>query len=248
MPLVLVHGNPETAAVWEDFTPFLEVDEVICLSPPGFGAPIPDDFTCTFDAYRDWLSDELEKLQQPVDLMGHDWGGIHVLRIAMERPDLIRSWITDVPGVYDPDYAWHQHAQGWQQPGIGEKMVAGMTAVPAQQLAKQYESVGMSAAVAEKVAMGANDDMGRAILSLYRSAAQPALKDVGEGLENAASNPGLAIIATEDIYAGGETLARRAAQRANADVSVFEGLGHWWMCQDPEPVAQAVNSFLKNLG
>ena len=31
------------------------------LSPPGFGAPLPDGFAATYLAYRDWLEAELER-------------------------------------------------------------------------------------------------------------------------------------------------------------------------------------------
>jgi pimeloyl-ACP methyl ester carboxylesterase len=36
-------------------------------------------------AYRDWLIARLEAFRHPVDLVGHDWGGGHVLNVAMAR-------------------------------------------------------------------------------------------------------------------------------------------------------------------
>jgi pimeloyl-ACP methyl ester carboxylesterase len=38
-PLVLVHGNPENAAIWGPVLEMLGRDDVFTLSPPGFGAP-----------------------------------------------------------------------------------------------------------------------------------------------------------------------------------------------------------------
>ena len=38
-PLVLVHGDPENAAVWGPLLGELQRDDVITLSPPGFGVP-----------------------------------------------------------------------------------------------------------------------------------------------------------------------------------------------------------------
>jgi pimeloyl-ACP methyl ester carboxylesterase len=247
MTIVLVHGNPETEAIWDDLVPHLRNHDVVCLSPPGFGSAVPSGFDCSIDAYRDWLAGELEKLAQPIDLVGHDWGGGHVMRIAMDRPDLIRSWTSDVLGILDPDYVWHDMARAWQTAEIGEQAVAQMASMPVAARVERYASLGMTKAIAQKVIAGANAEMGRAILALYRSAAQPVMRDLGASLPRAAARPGLALIATEDSYCGGETLARRCAERAGAKVAVLEGAGHWWMCQQPKQGADAINAFLANL-
>jgi pimeloyl-ACP methyl ester carboxylesterase len=244
MTIVLVHRNPETEAIWDDLVPHLRNDDVVRLSPPGFGSAIPSDFDCSTD---DWLAGELEKLTQPVDLVGHDWGGGHVLRIAMDFPDLIRSWTSDILGALDQEYVWHDLAQVWQTPNVGEQAVAQMASMPTEARAERYESLGMTSEIARKVVAGANADLGNAILALYRSAAQPVMRDLGTGLPRAAAKPGLALIATEDSYCGGETLARRSAERAGAKVAVLEGAGHWWMCQQPKQGADVINAFLANL-
>jgi pimeloyl-ACP methyl ester carboxylesterase len=247
MTIVLVHGNPETEAIWDDLVPHLRGGEVIRLSPPGFGSLIPSGFDCSTDAYRDWLAGELTKLTQPIDLVGHDWGGGHVMRIAMERSGLIRSWISDILGCFDADYVWHDMARAWQSAHIGEQAVEQMLGLPTEARAQRYESLGMTSPIAQKVAAGANTEMGRAILALYRSAAQPVMRDLGAGLPRATAKPGLALIATEDSYCGGEALARRSAERAKAKVAVLKGAGHWWMCQQPKQGANAINAFLANL-
>ena len=247
MTIVLVHGNPETEAIWDDLVPHLRNDDVARLSPPGFGSAIPSGFDCSTDAYRDWLAGELKKLTQPVDLVGHDWGGGHVLRIAMDFPDLIRSWTSDILGGFDQEYVWHDLAQVWQTPNVGEQAVAQMASMPTEARAERYESLGMTSEIARKVVAGADADLGNAILALYRSAAQPVMRDLGTRLPRAAAKPGLALIATEDSYCGGETLARRSAERAGAKVAVLEGAGHWWMCQQPKQGADAINAFLANI-
>jgi hypothetical protein len=89
--------------------------------------------------------------------------------------------------------------------------------------------------------------MGRCILALYRSAAQPKMAEWGADLDRARSRPGLVIIPTEDHFTGGEALARRTAERVGAKVTVLDGLGHWWMCQDPKRGAEAISSFLASL-
>ena len=60
----LVHGNPETAAVWNRLAPLLDRGPVVRLSPPGFGAPVPARFTATMEEYRRWLVTELERFEQ----------------------------------------------------------------------------------------------------------------------------------------------------------------------------------------
>lgn len=247
MTIVLVHGSPETDAVWDDLIPHLRDDNVVRLSPPGFGSAVPSGFDCSTDSYRDWLGSELIKLPQPIDLVGHDWGGGHVMRIAMERPDLVRSWASDILGCFDADYVWHDMAQAWQTAHVGEQAITQMLSLPLEARAQRYESLGMSPAIARKVAAGANEDMGQAILALYRSAAQPVMRDLGGGLPRATARPGLALIATEDSYCGGETLARRSAGRAGAKVAVLKGAGHWWMCQQPKQGADAINAFVASL-
>jgi pimeloyl-ACP methyl ester carboxylesterase len=247
MTIVLVHGNPETEAIWDDLVPHLRDQSVVRLSPPGYGSAVPPGFDCSVDAYRDWLAGELKQLTQPVDLVGHDWGGGHVPRIAMDFPDLIRSWTSDILGVFDEEYVWHDLAQVWQTPDVGEQALAQMASLPAESRVARYESLGMTSEIARKVIAGANADLGKAMLALYRSAAQPVMRNLGAGLPRAAAKPGLAIIATEDFYCGGETLARRSAERAGARVAVLQGAGHWWMCQQPRQGADAINAFLASL-
>ncbi|HEV7423112.1 MAG TPA: alpha/beta hydrolase [Mycobacterium sp.] len=246
MTVVLVHGVPETAAVWDllvERLANLGVTDVRRLSPPGFGSPVPAGFAATMDDYSAWLAAELESIGEPVDLVGHDWGGGHALNIAMTRPDLIRTWVSDVPGVFDPDYVWHDLAQQWQTPGVGETAVAELAALPLADRAGILAGGGMDAGVANRVAHGIDDAMGRCILALYRSAAQPAVARAGERLETASARPGLALLPTEDGFVGSDEQRRRAGARAGARVVTLDGLGHWWMTQDPSGTARLLVEF-----
>jgi pimeloyl-ACP methyl ester carboxylesterase len=251
MTIALVHGVPETAAVWDllvDELVALGYQEPLRLSPPGFGAAVPDGWTATFRDYGGWLTSELEKLGQPVDLVGHDWGGGHVLYVAMTRPDLIRTWVSDIVGVLDEEYVWHDLAQQWQTPGQGEAVVAAMTAPPVETRAAALAGGGMHPAIADRVAPGIDDAMGACILRLYRSAAQPAVAELGAHLGAAAARPGLAILPTDDHVVGTDEQRRRAAARAGARVEVLDGLGHWWMTEDPERAAAVLTSFWSSVG
>ncbi|BBG02690.1 alpha/beta hydrolase [Pseudonocardia autotrophica] len=245
---MFVHGNPETAAIWAPLLRELDRDDVTCLSPPGFGAPLPDDFGATVTDYRDWLIGELEAFDEPVDLVGHDWGGGHVVGVAMTRPDLLRSWVSDAVGLFDPDYVWHDLAREWQTPGRGETAVADRFGAPLSERVESLVGRGISRPVAEQVAAGQDEAMGRAVLTLYRSAVQPAMARLGEHLHRAAERPGLAVIATADHVGGGETLRQRSATRAGAATAVLPGLGHWWMDQDPQLGARTLATFWNSPG
>jgi pimeloyl-ACP methyl ester carboxylesterase len=246
MTAVFVHGNPETAAVWGPLLDEIGRSDVVCLSPPGFGATLPEGFGATVAEYRAWLVDELAGLgaaDDPVDLVGHDWGGGHVLGVAMTRPDLLRSWVSDIVGVFHPDYEWHVLARQWQTPGVGEEAVARMLEAPrADRIARLVER-GLTPEVAAGMADGQGPEMSRAVLALYRDAAQPAMARRGESLERLAARPGLGILASEDHFVGDDAMRRRAAARAGARVGELEGLGHWWMCQDPVRGAAVLTAF-----
>lgn len=249
MTVVLVHGNPETDAIWDQLVDALARQDVVRLSPPGFGAPLPDDFPATYLAYRDWLESEVEKIGGPVDLVGHDWGGGHVVNVVIHRPDLVRSWASDILGCFDPDYVWHDLALVWQTPDDGEQLVDTMLGGTLQdRAARMVEIGGMPADMATSLAAAQGPEMGRAILALYRSARQPAMAEAGGALGNATARPGLSILATEDTYVGTNEMRRLAAERAGAQTEVLEGLGHWWMVQDPARGAAALTRFWESLG
>ena len=91
MPAVFVHGNPETAAIWDLLIPALDRKDVLTLAPPGFGSPLPSGFNGTRLAYLEWLTKALEQIGEPVDLVGHDWGGGHVAVAGRSHHSSTRS-------------------------------------------------------------------------------------------------------------------------------------------------------------
>jgi pimeloyl-ACP methyl ester carboxylesterase len=247
MTVVLVHGNPETDALWGPLVEALGRDDVVRLSPPGFGAPLPDGWAATYLDYRDWLEGELTRIDGPIDLVGHDWGGNHVVNVMMHRPELVRSWATDIIGVFDPEYVWHEAAQIWQTPGAGEQFVDALVGGTVPERAQRLTALGITAPVAAEMAVGLGPEMGRAILALYRSVAGTVLAEAGRRLGDAAARPGLCLLATEDHYTGSQEIRRRAADRAGARTEVLDGLGHWWMVQDPQRGAAALTRFWDSL-
>ena len=247
MTVVLVHGNPETDALWGPMVDALGRDDVVRLSPPGFGAPLPDDFPATYLAYRDWLEGELAGIDGPIDLVGHDWGGGHVVNVVMHRPELVRSWASDAVGLFDPDYVWHDLAQVWQTPGEGEELVENMLSGTLAERAERMATFGIPLEIGTLMAPAQGPEMAKAILLLYRSARQPAMAEAGRALEAASARPGLSLLATDDPFIGSNDRRTRAADRAGARTEVLDGLGHWWMVQDPARGAAALTNFWATL-
>ena len=251
MTTVFVHGNPETDAIWSDLVGELAdrgIDGIILLSPPGFGAPVPDGWGATREDYRDWLISAVEALalDGPVDIVGHDWGAGHVFGLLSVRPDLVRSWACDCLGLLHPDYAWHDTAQLWQTPEVGEKIVAGMQAGTRDEQIAMMTAVGMGEAAAGDVA-DSIDGIARCILPLYRSGAQPAMADLGRELAALTLPPGLALDPSEDPYVGPPGRATEMADHLGARHAPLDGAGHWWMCERPAEAADLLTGFWASL-
>ena len=242
MPKVFVHGNPETTFVWSELVPELErrgVDDIVLLSPPGFGAPVPNGFGGTRLDHRDWLISQIEAIDGPIDLVGHDWGAGHTFAVAAARPDLLRSWAADCAGLVHPDYEWHPAARVWQTEGDGEQSIDQITALSADQIEMAF---GVPAALAANMAEHLDAGMGRAILQVYRSAVQPAMRDLGDQLAAADRRPALLLHATADPYVPPD-MVFAVAERIGAEILTLEGLAHWWMFANPGLVADGLVAF-----
>lgn len=241
MTKVFVHGNPETSAIWGPLVAALKergIDDIVLLSPPGFGAPVPNDWKATVQEYRNWLVGELEKIGGEIDLVGHDWGAGHVFSVLAHRPELVSTWAADCVGLLHPDYVWHDAALGWQTPEIGEQIVAAMVAMEEDVFADSFVQLGMTNAIAREVKLSINEEMGSCVLGLYRDAAQPAMSRLGERLIVNRPPHGLVIVADEDHFAGTVPMMEEMAEVLQADVARIAQCGHWWMIQNPDAAAQ----------
>ncbi|MGA2522462.1 MAG: alpha/beta hydrolase [Acidimicrobiales bacterium] len=243
MTTVLVHGVPETQAVWEPLRAELKRNDVVALQLPGFGCALPTGFGATKEEYVAWVVAELEALapEGPIDLVGHDWGGGFVVRVVSTRPDLVRTWVTDAAGVGDVDFEWHDFAKIWQTPGEGEQFFEDQLAASLEERALPFEAMfGVPHERALALAEWGDATMASAILALYRSALDvgrewgPAFKDIPK--------PGLVVIPTVDPFLSPDG-ARAGAKASGASVVELEGVGHWWMLQDPTMGARTLEAF-----
>jgi pimeloyl-ACP methyl ester carboxylesterase len=222
MPAVLVHGVPDTYREWDRVRAHLSRDDVVTPNLPGFGSPRPDGFAATKEAYADWLIGELDAIGEPVDLVGHDWGSILVQRAASLRPELIRT-LAFGSGPVDAEYVWHDMAQLWQTPGVGEEVMAAFDATALEPALAEMTDAEAAAATVQHV----DETMKDCILALYRSAVTVGA-EWQAGVEAVAGRfPALVLWGRDDDYVGPE-MGERAAQRLGARLVMFDGSGHWW--------------------
>jgi pimeloyl-ACP methyl ester carboxylesterase len=231
MPVVFVHGVPDTQRVWRSVLERVNRDDAVALSLPGFGTGLPPNFLATKEEYLAWLAATLERMPQPIDLVGHDWGSLLVVRIASRRPDLIRSWAGGGAPV-SSNYQWHSMAKLWQTPAVGEQVMAGTTAAAAHQSLLQQ---GVPDALAAETASHMDRTMKDCILRLYRSAAD-VFREWEPGLANICA-PGLVLWGENDSFAGPGFAEQMGKQTGARRVVRFKDCGHWWQSQKPDEVA-----------
>jgi pimeloyl-ACP methyl ester carboxylesterase len=235
MPAVLVHGVPDTHRVWHALVRRLSRDDVVTLSLPGFGCPVPAGFDCTKDAYASWLLAELSRFDGPIDLVGHDWGGLLAVRAVSLEPTRVRTWAAGAAPL-DPTYEWHKAAQLWQTPGVGEQVMEKLTP---ETLASALAAAGVPQGDAATAAEHVDPTMKRSILALYRSAVR-----VGSEWESdlqRAPARGLVLWGENDPYAAPE-FGSRLASRTRARYVAFAGCSHWWQLERADEVAKELEA------
>ena len=230
MPAVFVHGVPDTPRVWDAVVSRLHRKDVVRLSLPGFGCARPKGFSAAKEEYVAWLLDQLAALPGPIDLVGHDWGALLVMRAVSLRSDAVRSWAAGGAPL-DREYVWHQAAQAWQTPGVGEKVMERLTT---EALQVGLVAAGVPAPDAATTAAHVDATMKQCILGLYRSAVR-----VGAEWEDdlrRVSAPGLVLWGENDPYASVE-FGERLARNTRARFVSFPGCSHWWQLERPAEVA-----------
>ena len=244
MTTVLVHGVPETPALWDALRRLLPGDSV-ALRLPGFGSPRPPEMTGK-DAYATWLADELRAIGGEIDLVGHDWGGHLTMRVVSAFPGVrVRSWVSDVAYGWHPGYRWHPIATMWQKSPEGEQSLAAVRAGTPGTFGQLLGPRGLTAEVGADIDAAHDETMDSAILALYRSA----WPNLDAGWRTGSIDvPGLVLVPTGDVLDGvdpDEVLIQneQVARTTGARLQTLDGVGHYWMLQDPHRAADTLRAF-----
>lgn len=223
--IMFIHGVPDTPALWRPLISELELQPTAFSAPalPGFGRSIPTDFNGSKDSYVAWLIGELENVGEPVDLVGHDWGALLVLRAACLRPDLVSSWCV-TNAVIDAHYKGHSTARAWATPLVGELTMLAMR--DKSRLERGLVSGGMPASLAKEEVQHVDKTMRRSILKLYRSA--DGLRFRGDWIDDLVKLPprGQLFWGEADPFVD-LSVAERFSRTRNVPIHIAEGAGHW---------------------
>jgi pimeloyl-ACP methyl ester carboxylesterase len=111
-PVILLHGVPETGAMWRDLLAELGSDRIV-LAPdlPGLGSSeLRGPYDVRTVAAR-VAALALHEVDGPFDVVGHDWGGTVALALASSRPDLVHRLV-----VVNAAYRWLDLRAAWHVP------------------------------------------------------------------------------------------------------------------------------------
>ncbi len=253
-PLLLLHGYPDTSALWRSLMNTIGADHC-CLAPdlPGFGkTAAPPDFDYSLKGMATFVDALLNRWAPsapsgepvaapgaPVDIVAHDFGGIWALAWATRYPQRVRRLVL-MNTAYQADSQWHALARVWRTPFLGE-----LSHLLTTRRAFESEVRRASPGVSDSYLRTTYDAMSRAsqrsALRLYR-AHDPRTwaEDEQAMLRLTAQKRTLVVWGDRDPY-----MAHTFADRFGAARVVhLPQVGHCVPAEAPDSVAQEVRDFL----
>lgn len=245
LPLVLLHGFPLDARMWDDVVAQLPDVPVLTLDAPGFGAsPAPDDVAAavsrepgpSLETYADAVAATLrgEGVDRAV-VAGLSMGGYVTLALAERHRGLLAAvGLLDTRADADGDDARANRLRMAEEAGrSGADAVAGMVDVVLGETTRAERPE-----VVDRVRGWAAQGTPAGIAWAQRAmAARPARLSALEDLEV----PGLVLRGAEDLTStqeAAEAMAR--ALGGESELVVVPRAGHMSAVEDPAAVAQAL--------
>lgn len=123
-PVVLLHGQPGSAADWARLVPLLSGDHrVVAPDRPGYGRTAGD--ATGFVGNAEALVVTLAGLEEPVDravLVGHSWGGGVALAAAVRHPEHVDGLVLVASVRPGESLGWVDRMLA--APGVGDALAA----------------------------------------------------------------------------------------------------------------------------
>ncbi len=249
-PVLLLHGVPETSSCWRDVVPHLARERrVLAPDLPGLGG---SSFAGPYDVRS--VAAQVAALVEaevggPVDVAGHDWGGVVALALAGTRPDLVRRLaVLNAPYRSGPPLHRAVHVPLFALPGLPELAFR----LAGRRLVELMLRVGWRAPRpldderrAEYTAAYSSRERVRAMLGYYRAAARPSAAAPRPGRALAAALPDVDLADVLVVWGAldpvlpvstGEAAVRDLGPSTR--LTTVPGAGHFVVEEAPETVAE----------
>ena len=244
-PMLLLHGNPDTSAMWQPLIAHLD-RRYRCIAPdlPGFGrsaGPVPAT-DVSLEGMAEWVDAVVTglKLPTPLTLVVHDFGGVYGLAWAARYPEKVKHLVI-TNTLFHSDYQWHFWARIWRAPLLGELAMA-LLAVPVVgwqllRLSMAMGSKNLSTAQMHEAYAAFGPATRKMVLHLYRASDPENFVGWEDQMLAVARK-----INTQVIWGGHDPyIETRYAQRFGAQqVDVLDSAGHWVAAEAPEQVAALI--------
>jgi pimeloyl-ACP methyl ester carboxylesterase len=255
-PVILLHGFPETSAMWADPMAKLADEGYRCFAPdqrgysPGARPERVEDYT------YDLLAADVMALADAVGFerfhfIGHDWGSIVGWEVLRTHAKRIQSWTAmSVPHADaftaaiadDPDQQQRSQYIGWfLQEGQAEEMLCGndfaglraaWSSIPDNQVEEYLKVFSVPGAIT-------------AALNWYRANARLLDKRDGRDRFGSVSQPTLVIWGNRDIAVGRASVERTAPYMRGPYRVMELDAGHWLIQEAPERVYREILDHLR---
>lgn len=242
-PVLLLHGNPDTADLWDGVLPALS-HTYRCLAPdlPGFGrSQVPAGFDFRLASLARFVAELVAALgvAEPLRLVVHDFGGPYGLAWAVEHPRAV-SHVAVVNSLFSSRLRWHFWARIWRTPVVGElSLWLASRWLFAREL-RRGSAGRLSRAHVDRAWSHVGPLAKRTVLRLYRATDPECFRGWEDKLQALASEVPVKVfwgrkdpyLATELAYAFG-----------TEDVELIDDAGHWLPAESPEETAARLLGF-----
>jgi pimeloyl-ACP methyl ester carboxylesterase len=241
--VLMLHGNPDTHAIWSGIATRL-ADRFRCLAPdlPGMGqSSAPDGWDASLASQSAWvtaLCDALA-LREPFHLAVHDVGGPFGLAFTCDHPERVRS-LAIANTLFHTAFRWHPWGRVWRTPLLGELSMAIMNRAlfirEVSRGARKLSRDDISRAYDQITPQGK-----KAVLTLYRALTPARFAGWEDKLCGLVKTriPATVVWGAHDPYIP-NTFATRFG---TADVHMFPDSGHWVIAEEAEAVGDHLASF-----
>jgi pimeloyl-ACP methyl ester carboxylesterase len=232
-PIVLLHGNPDSHAVWSGVAERLAAT-YRCIAPdlPGFGASrAPADLDLAFARQGEFVAALLDALAlDRVHLVVHDVGAAFGVAFATAQPERLRTLTIFNTSLF-PRHFW---ARVWQTRVLGELAMA-IANRPLFVRQMRRGSPRMPRDYADHAYAAFGRDTRRIVLRWYRT-----MRRELDGWD-VRFRDATAAVPKQVVWGDLDPFAPAAiADRFGADVRHVADCGHWVMAEDPELASSAI--------